>query len=293
MNKKAKGLGKGLGALLPDAPVYQEEAGEKIILVALNKITANEEQPRKNFDEEKLAELAQSIKEHGMVQPILLFEQTPGKYRIIAGERRFRAAHLAGLKQLPAIIRNLTENEADEIALIENIQREDLNALEEAAALARLQKKGGYTQEALAGKVGKSRPYVANSLRLLTLDEEILTMLADGKITGGHGKALLMVKSPVNRKTLAKKIYTDSLSVRAAEELAKAYNNETEKPVKKLKNTAKQDPVLAKIEKRFQQKLGTKVKIESKGKGGVLKVDFYSEDDLQRLIDIVLPDESF
>jgi len=293
MNKKAKGLGKGLGALLPDAPVYKEESGEKIILVSLNKITANQEQPRKNFDEDKLAELAQSLKEHGMVQPVLLLEQAPGQYRIIAGERRFRAAHLAGFKQIPAIIRNLAENEADEIALIENIQREDLNALEEATALARLQEQGGYTQEALAGKLGKSRPYVANSLRLLTLDKDILTMLSEGKITGGHGKALLMVKSLINRKTLAKKICTDNLSVRSAEELAKVYNNEAEKPIKKPIKLAKQNPVFADVEKRLQQKLGTKVKIESKGKGGILKVDYYSEDDLQRLIDLVLPNEMF
>lgn len=292
MNKKAKGLGKGLGALLPDAPIYKEEAGEKIILVALNKITANEEQPRKNFDEEKLSELAQSIKEHGLVQPVLLFEQAPGQYRIIAGERRFRAARLAGLKQIPSIIRDLAENEAEEIALIENIQREDLNAFEEASALARLQEKGGYTQEVLAEKIGKSRPYVANALRLLTLDKEILSMLAAGKISGGHGKALLMVKSPVNRQALAKKIFLEGLSVRAAEELAKAYNNEVEKPVKKLR-LAHQNPVLANVEKRLQHKLGTKVKIESKGKGGILKVDFYSQDDLQRLLDMLLPNEEF
>lgn len=259
------------------------------VTVRISEVEPNRKQPRQNFDEEKLEELAESIKTFGLLQPILV-QKRDGYYEIIAGERRWRAALKAGLKEVPVIIRDYTEKEILELSLIENIQRENLNPIEEAQAYKRLMDEFGLGQNEVAQRVSKSRPAVANSLRLLKLEENVQKMLIDGQISMGHARALLPLEIPEEQLTVAQKIAQKELSVRETEKLVKE-RLKTGSDTKELKpEEQKEDPsieiIYKQIEERLQQTLHTKVAIQRKRNGhGKLLIDFYNSDDLEKIID--------
>lgn len=267
-------LGKGLEALIPGK-------GREIIEIDIERIIPGREQPRKVFRDAPLKELAQSIKEKGVLQPVLVAREDSGAFRLIAGERRLRAAQLAGLRKVPAILREADPEDSLEIALIENLQREDLGPIEAAQAFKRLMKQFGLTQEKLAEKVGKERATVANYLRLLKLPEEIKNYLNEGTLSMGHARALLSVESPSGQLAAARKIVKSGLSVREAESLAR-------KPQKPRAVKAKPDPQIASLEEKLKKSLATKVRIRHKGKGGWIEIEYYSLEELDRLLDILL-----
>ena len=293
----ARGLGKGLDALIApnDTPkskeykVKQEKSNDKKTgetLVNITKVEPNREQPRKNFDEDALEELAESIKQFGLLQPILVQDRDT-YYEIIAGERRWRAAKRAGLKEVPVIIKNLTNQEIVEISLIENIQREDLNPIEEAQAYKRLLTEFNLKQDEVADRVSKSRTAVTNSMRLLKLSDEVQQMVIDDMISTGHARALISIESPEQQYTIAQQIFDEKLSVRDVEKLVKNLN----KPAKIKKAMAadkSMEAVYLDIEDNLKQKLSTKVTITSKGNGaGKLEIEFYSHEDLEKLMDLL------
>ncbi len=293
----SRGLGKGLDALIPvginekkakAGNINEENAerkeGEK--LVNITKVEPNREQPRKNFDEDALDELAESIKQFGLLQPILVQDKST-YYEIIAGERRWRAAKKAGLKEIPVIIKNLTEQEIVEISLIENIQREDLNPIEEAQAYKRLLTEFNLKQDEVAERVSKSRTAVTNSMRLLKLCDDVQKMVIDNMISTGHARALISIEDEKQQYEIAKKIYEEKLNVRDVEKLVKNLN----KPVK-IKKTIITDEsleaVYEDIEENLKQKLSTKVSITSKGNGaGKIEIEFYSHDDLEKIMELL------
>lgn len=295
----ARGLGKGLDALIPSGvseksksndnkekkdKVSDNQSGETI--VNITKVEPNREQPRKNFDEDALEELAESIKQFGLLQPILVQDRKT-YYEIIAGERRWRAAKKAGLKEVPVIIKNLTEQEIVEISLIENIQRENLNPIEEAQAYKRLLTEFNLKQDEVAERVAKSRTAVTNSMRLLKLCDDVQQMIIDDMISTGHARALITIEDPEQQYAIAQQIFDEKLSVRDVEKLVKNLN----KPGK-VKKTAATDKsleaVYLDIEENLKQKLGTKVSITSKGNGaGKIEIEFYSHDDLEKLMDLL------
>ncbi len=290
--KAARGLGKGLDSLIPAATTPKTETEQETkekeaeTIVKITMIEPNREQPRKNFDEDALQELAESIKQFGLLQPILVQDRKT-YYEIIAGERRWRAAKLAGLKEVPVIIRNYTDQEIVEISLIENIQREDLNPIEEAQAYKRLLTEFNLKQDEVAERVSKSRTAVTNSMRLLKLCDEVQQMIIDDMISTGHARALITIEDPEQQYTIAQKVFDEKLSVRDVEKLVKNLN----KP-EKVKKTVLEDERLAVIyqslEEKIRQALGTKVTITSKGNGaGKIELDFYDNDDLDRLIDLL------
>jgi ParB family chromosome partitioning protein len=274
-------LGKGLGALLP------EGGGTEVTEIELRRIAANAEQPRKYFNDEALKELAASIKEKGVIQPVLVKRQSDGSFMLIAGERRYRAAHIAGLKKLPAIVRDADEEEIQEIALIENLQREDLNPMETARAFKNLQDRFGLSQEELAKKVGKERATVANYLRLLGLQRAVGQMLDNGEITMGHAKALLSIDDEAAQVKAAKKIVAEGLSVREAEVLAKSSKAKVEKE-KRNEPAPPRDPNEKALEQKLVKSLGTKVRLKHKGKGGVMEIEYYSLEELDRILELLL-----
>ena len=220
---KKQALGRGLSALMPDKPIFEETSPQqKIVMLPIGKLQADPDQPRQIFDEDKLSELAESIRQFGVMQPLLVTSLGDGSYRIIVGERRFRAAQMAALAELPCIISTYNESEQAEVSLIENIQRENLTAMEEAAAYRRLIDNFGYTQEQLAERLGKSRPYVANTLRLLQLAPQYQKMVEDGRLSAGHARALLSLSDSRLQARLAEEICRRNLSVRQAEALARS-----------------------------------------------------------------------
>lgn len=277
MNKR--GLGKGLSALIP----MDEKDKESIQEVQVKDIHANQNQPRKNFDEQKLNELADSIKEHGILQPVILRKKA-GTYELVAGERRWRAAQKAGIEKIPAIIKDLSDSDVMEIALIENLQREDLNPLEEAAAYKKLIEEFGMTQEELSKRVGKSRSQIANTVRLLNLDDEIKELISEGKMTAGHARALLAIEDKKERLRLARKISEDNMSVRQIEETVKIKTQEK----RKSKKNEDVNPAFVEISERLQRSLGTKVKIKGSEKRGKIEIEFYSEDELERILETII-----
>lgn len=290
----ARGLGKGLDSLIPNAvgeakvkkEVKQQapEAKGPETIVKITKVEPNREQPRKNFDEDALQELADSIKQFGLLQPILV-QDRKDHYEIIAGERRWRAAKLAGLKEVPVIIRNYTEQEIVEIALIENIQREDLNPIEEAQAYKRLLTEFNLKQDEVAERVSKSRVAVTNSIRLLKLSDEVQQMVIDEMISTGHARALLAIENQEEQYNLAQKIFDEKLSVRDVEKLVKNLHKPA-KP-KKLDDKALQ-AIYQDIEEKLKQKLSTKVSVSSKGNGaGKIEIEFYNHEDLDRLLEMI------
>lgn len=277
MNKH--GLGRGLDALIPT----EQEGRETIQEINIDEIVVNDKQPRKDFDEEKLEELAASMEQHGVLQPVILRKVGRG-YELVAGERRWRAAAKAGIKKIPAVVKELSDGDVIEIALIENLQREDLNPIEEASAYRRLMDEFGLTQEELAKRVGKSRSQIANTLRLLNLEEEILKFILEGKLTAGHARALLSIEDKKLRYELAKKICADGLSVRQAELLAQ---NLLQKKKKKSSRQAAISPIMSDIAEKMQQSLGTKVRIKGSEKRGKIEIEFYSSEELERILEVI------
>ncbi|MDO9289783.1 MAG: ParB/RepB/Spo0J family partition protein [Thermodesulfovibrionales bacterium] len=273
-------LGKGLEALIP-------EKGEELLYLEINRIFPGGEQPRKTFKDSSLKELAVSIKEKGVLQPVIVSRLGDGSFRLVAGERRWRASQLAGLKKIPAIVKNVASKDALEIALIENIQREDLNPVETAEAFNKLLKDFNLTQEELSEKVGKERATVANYLRLLKLPEEIKSLISDGSLSMGHARAVLSIEGRAHQIEAVRKIITKGLSVREAEALVK---NISLAGTKKLKgHKAHKTPEIASLEDKLIKSLGTKVRIHHKGKkGGKIEIEYYSLDELDRLLEILM-----
>ena len=279
----AKGLGKGLGALMGD---YIEESSQKspYQMLPLHKVEPNPHQPRRDFDPEELQALADSIATHGIVQPLTVRELESGYYQIIAGERRWRAARIAQLKEIPAVIIEADDRKVMELALIENLQRQDLNPVEEAVGYQTLMEDYGLTQEETANRVGKSRPAVANMLRLLSLCPDVLDMVRDGRLTAGHARAVLSLKTEKLQKEAAQKISALDLSVRQAELLCKHLQRE---PMPQKQVTLAVD-YMAECEKKLSKHLGRGVKIANGKRKGRIELEFYDSDDLQVLYEALL-----
>ena len=306
-----KGLGKGLGAIFGEDVISREEeehkiresarkkgtsdpgntaqedgtAGEQMVKVAL--IEPNQSQPRKKFDQEQMEELAESIKLHGVLQPLLV-QKKDGLYEIIAGERRWRAAKLAGLKEVPVVIRQYTPQESMEVALIENLQREDLNPIEEAKAYQRLIQEFGLKQEEIAAKVAKNRTTITNAMRLLKLDEGIQNMVIENVISSGHARALLGLEDPEMQLKAAKMIMEDKLSVRETERLVKRLIREAEEKDKPKKQEKNINFIYQNLEERMKTVMGTKVTIHNKDKNkGRIEIEYYSEAELERIVEMI------
>ena len=284
-----RGLGKGLDSLISAEAVKStknDETAQAETFVKITRVEPNREQPRKNLDEDALQELADSIKQYGLLQPILV-QDRKDYYEIIAGERRWRAAKLAGLKEVPVIIKDYTEQEIMEISLIENIQREDLNPVEEALAYKRLLEEFHLKQDELAERVSKSRTTITNSMRLLRLCEYVQQMIIDGKLTTGHARALISIEDEEQQKQLAERIFDEKLSVREVEKIVKEILNPVEKKQEKKEIPQSIQYIYENIEKKLEEKLSRKVEINAKGKNGSgkIEIEFYSNDDLDRLID--------
>ncbi|MBU3091152.1 ParB/RepB/Spo0J family partition protein [Clostridium sp. CM028] len=279
MNKKF-GLGKGLGALIPEEESTEDSSN--VFKISMNLIKANKDQPRKNFDPEKISELAQSIKEHGVIQPIILNKEDD-VYIVVAGERRFRAAKSIGLAEIPAIIMNINNKEVLEISLIENIQREDLNPIEEAIAYKKLLTEFNLTQEEISKKVSKSRTAITNCMRLLNLDERVQDYIIDGVISEGHGRAILGISDRQLQYQIAQMVIDDNLNVRETERLVKNFGNEKPQKVVKNENDIYYKDIMNRLENRF----GTKVLINSKNKNkGKIEIEYYSEEDFERILEV-------
>ncbi|AJD30751.1 ParB/RepB/Spo0J family partition protein [Clostridium sporogenes] len=280
MNKKSA-LGKGLGALIPEK---SQENKDSINTISINLIKPNNEQPRKNFDEEKIGYLAQSIKEHGIIQPLVL-KKEGNLYTIVAGERRWRAAKLVGIKKIPAVVMDLDDRSVLEISLIENIQRQDLNCIEEAQAYKNLIQEFKITQDILSIRIGKSRAAIANCMRLLALDKRVQQYLIDGVITEGHGRALLALKENELQYKLSQTIIDENLSVRETERIIKNIYKE-----KKNNNNIKDNeisPYYKDIKSKLESLFDTKVNLQNNKNKGKIEIEYYSEDDLQRILDIL------
>ena len=292
--KVKRGLGKGLDAMIPvpDSPDSEKttadhsDSKDAETIVRITQIEPNREQPRNNFDEDALQELADSIKQFGLLQPILVQDRKT-YYEIIAGERRWRAAKLAGLKEVPVIIRDYTAQEIVEISLIENIQREDLNPIEEAQAYKRLLTEFNLKQDEVAERVSKSRTAVTNSMRLLKLCDEVQQMIIDDMLSTGHARALISIEDPEQQYMIAQKVFDEKLNVRDVEKLVKNLNK-PEKPKKNAETDSSLDVVYQDVEEKLKQTLGTKVGIIPKGNGaGKVEIEFYNHDDLDRIIELL------
>ncbi len=305
-NKKRRGLGKGIGSLMQDysydsiteeAIRIDAESSTQVLEVPIDRVRANPNQPRTEFDKETLAELAQSIARDGVLQPILVEEIAPNTYSIVAGERRFRASKLAGKKTIPVLVRDFTQMQRLEISLIENIQRENLNPIEEARAFAYLIQEAGITQEELAKRIGKSRSTIANSVRLLQLNSTMQKDLLDGKFNAGQARALLSVVNPADREILYKKIMEQELSVRATERLAKEFNEgkralyQGKKP---QKGKAPKSAEIVAVEDKFLHAVGSQVEVKGTLVKGRLQIPYRSSEELERLYQLLVPhDELF
>lgn len=281
-------LGKGLSALIPiDTDILTKE--EPSTEIEISKIKPNAYQPRRTFDEEKLNELAKSIQEHGVVQPVMVRPLSDGKYELVVGERRLRACQRLGLDKIPAVIKELTEQQMIEIALIENIQRHDLNPVEEARAYKRLMEEFSLTQEQVAERVGKSRPSIANMIRLLNLPQEVLELLAKGDLTIGHVRPLLALADKEKQIDLAQKMIDNTMSARNAEKSVQEEINKEQivkDDKKKVKAETKLPPIIADIEEKLRTICGTKVKISYIEGKGRIEIDYYNNDDLDRIYNI-------
>ncbi|HAT81999.1 ParB/RepB/Spo0J family partition protein [uncultured Eubacterium sp.] len=289
---KKKGLGRGLDALFADqAPVLEkaEAAEEKqkadensVVYIGIEQIKPNVNQPRKKFNEERIAELAESILKHGIIQPLVV-RRSGAFYEIVAGERRWRAARRADLEKVPCIIREFTDEENMLIAIIENLQREDLDPIEEANGLNQMIKKFGMTQEEVSKSISKSRPYISNSLRLLKLPEYIQELVSEGKLSMGHARALISVEDPKLQSEICSRIVKDGLSVRDVEKLVAQNTRPRRKRAKRVKS-----PDTVRAENRLKEKYGTRVSIDSTGKKGSIRLEYYSSDELNRLLDLLI-----
>ena len=296
------GLGKGLGALIPEHQQFFEQSAQEnsesmVRLVSIESLSPNPDQPRKTFSQASLEELADSIRRHGLLQPLLVHEQETGNYTIIAGERRYRAAQLAGLQKVPVIVR--AQNDSDrhlELSLVENIQREDLDPIEEAQAYLKLMEISGTTQEHIAEMVGKNRVTVANAIRLLRLPENIQTAIKQGLLSAGHARSLLSIEDDTARQSLFERICRDNLSVRQTEQEVQKLQGEsqTKKPsTRKSASTTdvgeemSLDPILRELKEKLIERFGTKVEIQGNLSSGTIKIQYFSQEDLQRMYDVL------
>ncbi|MDD4546783.1 MAG: ParB/RepB/Spo0J family partition protein [Oscillospiraceae bacterium] len=278
MAVKKGGLGKGLGALLTEN--FMEDDVRPVTL-RISEIEPNRAQPRKQFEEEALAELSDSIAQHGVLQPLLVRPLTDGSYQLVAGERRWRAARMAGLTEVPVVIRETTDRQAAELALIENLQREDLNPMEEARGYKVLMDNHGLTQEETAKAVNKSRPAVANALRLLNLPDTVANLVSEGSLSAGHARAILSIPTKQEQEEVAQAVIKGGLSVRDIEKKVKkanADNNSDKKPP-----TATRNSFYDEVELALTEHLGRRVRVSQSNKGGILQIEFYSQDDLRML----------
>ena len=279
--KKKSGLGKGLDALFLD---NSTEQGLSAVTLNINDIEPNRDQPRKYFDEDALSELADSIETHGIIQPLLVRPLSDGGYQLIAGERRWKASRMAGLKEVPVVIREMTDSEAMELALVENLQREDLNPIEEAEGFKLLMETYNLTQDQAAKRVGKSRPAVANAVRLLALPEELLDKVKFGTLSPGHARTLLSLEDAQKMIKVAEEIIKRNLSVRDSEKMVKTLLNPKEE--KKEKKKEKRDPYFDECEIAIRDELGRKAQIHvSKGEKGTIEIEFFSKSDLQSIME--------
>lgn len=289
---KNKGLGRGLRALIPTVPEGAREV-EEIVELPLEKIEPGPFQARQDFDDESISELAASIKTHGVMQPVVVRPVGEDRYQLIVGERRWRACRQAGLQNIPAVIRRVDDLVSSEMMLIENVQRKDLNPLEEAQAYKRLIEEFGLTQDEISRRVGKSRPFISNTLRLLQLPPEVQALMAKGFLSAGHGKVLLGLSSPTQQSRLAEEIVRRGLSVRDTEKEAQRLQGakKDSKGASQKKNS-QQDLELADLEERLRKLLGTKVRIKTGRRGGRIEIEFYTQDELTRLLEWFMGDLS-
>ncbi len=288
MAKRA--LGRGIDALIQQVDEDSSIASKDVTSVYLRNLQPNPNQPRKSFDEESLRELAESIRQQGVLQPILV-EKVLDSYIVVAGERRFRAAGMAGLSKVPVIVRKFSEEEKLEIALIENIQREDLNPIEEAHAYLQLMERNNLSQENLSKKIGKKRSTIANATRLLKLPEDMQNSIANGELSAGHARAILSVINPADQRILYNRIVTDALSVREAERQATGFNKgirSSEKHGDKRDLQKISSPEVQDIEQRFLDVFGTKVNLKGNLKRGKIEISYYSKDDLERIYNLIV-----
>lgn len=285
-----RGLGRGIDAMIP-AKVAKKDVKTQdttqpegaVVTLKTTELEPNRNQPRKTFDEDKIEELADSVKQHGVITPLLVTKRGD-TYMIVAGERRWRAAKKAGLKEVPVVIKELTDEEIAELAIIENLQREDINSIEEAFAFKMLIDQYSYTQDQVAAKISKSRVYVTNSLRLLKLCEKVQKMVIDEMLSAGHARALLPITDPDEQEKIALQVFDGKLSVRETEKLVKN-NGKTAKKKTPAKSNQSIDAVYADVSEKCKQALGTKVEVTSKGDGvGVIQIEFYNNDDLEKII---------
>ncbi|MGR6899356.1 ParB/RepB/Spo0J family partition protein [Rummeliibacillus sp. TYF-LIM-RU47] len=276
----AKGLGKGLGALFQEQDLSERD---QVTQISIKDIRANPFQPRKIFDQSALEELAQSIKEHGILQPIIVRKKRV-KYEIVVGERRFRAAQLAGLVEVPAVIRELDDAQMMELAILENLQREDLSPIEEAEAYQSLLEALKLTQDQLSQRLGKSRPHIANHIRLLSLPKDIQQYINDGALTMGHGRTLLGLKNKKQIPLVAEKVIKQHLNVRQLEELVQSLNEDVSR---ETKNKGKKDIFLEEKESQLRDYFGTNVLIKKTKNKGKIEIEFFSEDDLERILELL------
>lgn len=284
--KRTNRLGRGLSALIPDTK--DDIDSKEIVRLDLSKVYPNDTQPRKVFDEEKIHVLCESIKHYGVLQPIVVKPDEDGRYMIIAGERRYRASKMAKQKDIPAVIKDIPMKDIMEIALIENLQREDLNAIEEALAYRSLIEHYEVTQEEISEAVGKSRPHITNTLRLLNLGENIIVMIEHGQLTAGHGKALLRVSDLEKQLELANKVKEEELSVRETERLAKKIVEENTDSNNKKSSLKEKDIFIVDVEEKLTNVFGTKVNISKGKKKGKIEIEYYNEDDLNNIVSMLL-----
>ncbi len=283
-----KGLGKGLNSFFPENFEDDNEAvsSEGVQTVKITDIEPNRKQPRKNFDKEKITALSVSIKDHGLIQPIVVMKNKSGRFTIVAGERRWRAAKEAGLKEVPVIVNEYTDEEAAEIALIENLQRENLNPLEEALGYKSLIDEYDMTQEEVSQRIGKGRSSIANSLRLLTLEKEITEKIVTGEITSGHARAILSLEEKEKRIELTNKIIEENLNVRQAEQAAKQLQKE-KKPKTVKKTNSVYEIEMNSLSERLSSKFGTKVSFKPGAKKSKIEIEYYNDTDLERIIEML------
>jgi ParB family transcriptional regulator, chromosome partitioning protein len=287
MATKKMGLGKGLGALIPE---LEPEGPRSLLYCGIEEIHPNRSQPRKHFDEPKLQELADSIKEKGILEPLIVRRAAEG-YEIVVGERRWRAAQKAGLKEIPVLLKELDDREVLELSLIENLQRDDLNPMEEAEAYKRLTEEFGLNQEELGTRLGKDRSTVANTLRLLKLPYEVREQLLRNRITPGHGRAILSLESREKQKELCGLVIQKGLSVREAENLAKRWSKTSRKVTASEKKGGDLESQLIALGDSLRRHLGTKVQIRAKGKRGKIEIEYYSFEDLERIVETIIGDQ--
>ncbi len=285
---KRKALGKGLKALIPvneDKPSSKQQKG--LFQCPVDKLVPNENQPRQSFDESKLEDLTESVRSKGVIQPLVVRALGDGRFQIVAGERRWRASKLAGLARVPVVVKDLSGTELLEIALIENIQREDLNPLEEAEAYRQLIEEHGLTQDGLAKRVGKRRSTVANALRLLKLPEEVQQFLLTGEVSMGHARAILGAQGASKQKALARKVVREGLSVRACEELVRSVTLQGGGKKTKSSKTGTDSPAQRRLVEELQRRFGTKVDLQKSRKGGKLIIHYYSDGELERILQVI------